>query len=61
MILEFLSVNHILQSELDLLKKTNADYIYKTIMHHFKDVYHITDNSDTPLSATFGALYSLIV
>ena len=44
MILEFLSVNHILQSELDLLKKTNADLIYKANMHYFKEVYRKTDN-----------------
>ena len=59
MILEFLSVNHNLQSELDLLKKTNADLIYKANMHHFKEVYSMTDNSDTPLTEHFGALYSL--
>ena len=41
MILELLSVNHNLQSELNLLKETNADLIYKVNMHHFKEVYHI--------------------
>ena len=59
MILELLSVNHNLQSELNLLKKTNADLIYKANMHHFKEVYRMTDNSDTPLTEPFGALYSL--
>ena len=39
MILELLSVNHNLQFELDLLKKTNADLIYKANIHHFKEVY----------------------
>ena len=39
MILELLSVNHNLQSEVDLLKKTNADLIYKANIHHFKEVY----------------------
>ena len=48
MILEFLSVNHNLQSELDLLKKTNADLIYKVNMHDFKEVYRMTAYSDTP-------------
>ena len=52
MILEFLSVNHNLQSELNLLKKTNADLIYKVNMHHFKDVYRMTANSDTPPDRT---------
>ena len=52
MILEFLSVNHNLQSEVDLLKKTNADLIYKVNMHHFKEVYRMTDNSDTPPDRT---------
>ena len=28
-------------------------------MHHFKEVYRMTDNSDTPLAEPFGALYSL--
>ena len=39
MILEFLSVNHNLHSKLALLKKTNADLIYKANMHHFKEVF----------------------
>ena len=52
MILEFLSVNHNLQCELGLLKKTNADLIYKANMHHFKEVYRMTDNSDTPPERT---------
>ena len=52
MILEFLSVNHNLQSELNLLKKTNADLIYKVNMHHFKEVYRMTANSDTPPDRT---------
>ena len=52
MILEFLSVNHNLQSELNLLKKTNADLIYKVNMHHFKEVCRMTANSDTPPDRT---------
>ena len=28
-------------------------------MNHFKEVYRMTDNSDTPLTEPFGALYSL--
>ena len=38
--------------QLDLLKKTNADLIYKANMHHFKEVYRMTDNSDTPPDRT---------
>ena len=52
LLLEFLSVNHNLQSELNLLKKTNVDLIYKVNMHHFKEVYRMTANSDTPPDRT---------
>ena len=54
-ILEFLSVNHNLHSELELLKKTNADLIYKANMHHLKEVFHITFLREWfPSQSSFG-------
>ena len=41
-----------LQSALDLLKKTNADIIYKVNMHDFKEVYRMTAYSDIPPDRT---------
>ena len=46
MVLEFLSVNHNLQSEFNLLKKTNVHLIYNVNMHR------MTANSDTPPDRT---------